>query len=225
MQKNLKTVRLVLFDLDGTLADTGRDMANALNVLLGNHGKPPVSYDRVRPYVSGGTPALLKIGFGVTPEAPEFEKLRQEFLNIYANNLCNETILFEGMPEFLEQCRNRNVKWGVVTNKPENLSRMLLDSLGVGKQAASIVGGDTLTVRKPNPEPVLHACKQAETSPEFAMYVGDAERDIVAGKKAGLETIAVTYGYIPPDEFPDKWGANHIAHSPGQVADILWNSS
>lgn len=221
----MNTFDLVLFDLDGTLADTGQDMASALNLLLKKHSKPPIPYDKIRPYVSGGTPALIGIGFGLTPENPEFKHLREMFLEIYEDNLCVKTVLFPGMSDILAECSKREIPWGVVTNKPEYLTRPLLEQMGIAEQAACIVGGDTLEVRKPNPEPVLHACRIAERNAKSSVFVGDAERDVRAGRSAGLSTIVAGYGYIPPDENPATWGANWIADSVEQVADFLWNTN
>ena len=214
--------QLVLFDLDGTLADTAPDMAATLNRLRTKNSKKTIPREQLRPYVSGGTPALLRIGFGLTPETSEYTSLRKEFLDIYEENICAETELFPGMSELLDMCKDSGVLWGVVTNKPEYLTVQLLRQIGIVDHAACIVGGDTLPERKPSPLPILHACELAKIQPWQAVYIGDAQRDIQAGRDAGLETIAVTYGYIPPEDDPESWGANRIVHTATEIAAHLW---
>ncbi len=224
MPANLNQFELVLFDFDGTIADTARDMINALNMLLHKESRPAVDYETLRPFVSNGTPALLKHGFGCSPEDAEFEGLRQEFLQIYNDNLCVYTVLYPGTDSILQQCGDTGVAWGIVTNKPEFLTRIIVDHLGLSESVACIIGGDTLKLRKPDPAPVVHACELTGTEPDSAIFVGDSWRDIEAGRKAGLTTVGATYGYIPPDDNPELWGADYTIDSIEQVADILWGN-
>lgn len=224
MPAHLNNYELVLFDFDGTLADTARDMVNALNSLLSVNSLAPVDYETVRPQVSNGTPALLRIGFGCSPGDAQYEPLRRGFLEIYESNLCVHTALYPGMDAILQQCEATETAWGVVTNKPEYMTRLIVEQLGLTDKAACIVGGDTLKLRKPDPAPVLHACECVGISPDMAVFVGDSGRDIEAGRTAGLTTIGVTYGYIPPDDSPQAWGADHLVSSIAEIADLLWKN-
>ena len=225
MSANLNRYELVLFDFDGTIADTARDMINALNLQLRSKSRPSVNYDKLRAYVSNGTPALLHKGFGCSPGDCEYESLRQEYLRIYRDNLCVLTQLYTGTDAILQQCENTGIAWGIVTNKPEHLTRLIVDHLELSDRVACIVGGDTLKQRKPDPAPVIHACRLAGSSPESAIFVGDSWRDIEAGRRAGLTTVGATYGYIPPDDDPNQWGADYTIDSITEMTRILWANS
>ncbi len=215
---------LVLFDFDGTMAHTAHDMINALNMLLSQHDKPAVAYKDLRAHVSNGTPALLRHGFGCGPGDPEFEPLRDEFLEIYQRHLCIDTVLYPGFDALLARLDDTGIAWGIVTNKPEHLTRQIVAHLGIASRVACIVGGDTLKQRKPDPEPVTHACKLAGSAPEKSVYIGDSWRDIEAGRRAGLTTVGVSYGYIPPDDDPQQWGADIVIHAVEDIAGMLWNN-
>lgn len=217
-QQHLKTV---LFDLDGTLADTAPDLADALNAVLLNNGKDALPFEQIRPVVSHGGMALVSLGFGIEPEHPEFESLRQQLLQLYAGNIANKTRLFPGMAELLNSIESAGMNWGVVTNKPAWLTDPLLDALQLSQRAVSIVSGDTLAERKPHPSPLLYACEQAGSQGFECVYVGDAERDIVAGHKAGMQTIVALFGYIGTEDRPDTWGADVLLESPQEIREWL----
>ena len=217
-QRHLKTV---LFDLDGTLADTAPDLADALNAVLLNNGKDALPFEQIRPIVSHGGMALVSLGFGIEPEHPEFESLRQQLLQLYAGNIANKTRLFPGMAELLNSIESAGLNWGVVTNKPAWLTDPLLDALQLSERAVSIVSGDTLAERKPHPSPLLYACEQAGSQGFECVYVGDAERDIVAGHKAGMQTIVALFGYIGTEDQPDTWGADVLLESPQEIREWL----
>lgn len=217
-QRHLKTV---LFDLDGTLADTAPDLADALNAVLLNNGKNALPFEQIRPVVSHGGMALVSLGFGIEPEHPEFESLRQQLLQLYAGNIANKTRLFPGMAELLNSIESAGLNWGVVTNKPAWLTDPLLDALQLSQRAVSIVSGDTLAERKPHPSPLLYACEQAGSQGFECVYVGDAERDIVAGHKAGMQTIVALFGYIGTEDRPDTWGADILLESPQEIREWL----
>lgn len=214
--------RLALFDLDGTLADTARDMANALNILRERHRKDAIPFRSLRPHVSNGTPALLRIGFGCTPGEDRFEELRKDFLDVYEKNICVYSGLFPGMRSLLDQCIESGMYWGIVTNKPEYLTNLLVDRLGLADSAVCIIGGDSLPQRKPHPLPIRHACGLTDVSPENCIFVGDSIRDIQAGSRAGVDTLAVTYGYIPPGDEPQSWGADFIVDTVPEMSTIIW---
>lgn len=217
----MSDIRTVLFDLDGTLVDTAPDMAHALNLLLREQDRDILPFDTIRPHVSHGALALVRLGFTLAPDDAALEPLRQRFLEIYADNLCRETHLFPGIPQLLAQLHAKGLNWGIVTNKPAYLTEPLVAQLGLAQEAACIVSGDTTNNRKPHPEPMLHACAAAGSTPAQSVYVGDAERDIQAGNEAGMQTVVALFGYIPDDEDPEQWGANALIRAPMEVIDFL----
>ncbi len=216
-----RPIRAVLFDLDGTFADTAPDLGRALNRTLALHGEPVLPLDLIRPHVSHGARALICFGFRLTPEAPRFEPLRQDLLRFYTEEICVETRLFPGMAELVEELEARGVRWGIVTNKPARFTDPLMEQLGYARRAACVVSGDTLEFSKPHPAPILHACDLAGATPEECIYVGDAERDIEAGRRAGTRTLAALFGYIGGDDRCEEWGADGMVASPGEIIDWI----
>ncbi len=214
-------IRTVLFDLDGTLADTAPDLAHALNALLVEEGKTALPYETIRPEVSHGASALVTLGFGQKPGDSDFDRLRQRFLVLYTENLCRHTRLFEGIPSLLQTLQKQGINWGVVTNKPAFLTDPLMAQLKPEPAPACVVSGDTVANRKPHPEPMLHACTAAGSRPEQCLYVGDAERDILAGRHAGMKTLVALFGYISQNETPQNWGADGMIRAPGDILDWL----
>ena len=215
------TITTVLFDLDGTLADTGPDLADALNVVLAERNQPTLPYDRVRPHVSHGANAMLKLGFGLTPDHDGFLPLRERFLAIYRDNIARHTRLFPGMDTVLDTLEARQLRWGVVTNKPGWLTEPLMRELGLAHRAACIVSGDTTANRKPHPEPMLYACRVTASLAPQCLYIGDARRDIEAGRRAGMATLAALFGYIGEDDLPEQWGADDMIEKPEQILEWL----
>jgi phosphoglycolate phosphatase len=211
----------VLFDLDGTFADTAGDLAFALNQTLARYRRPPLAFDTIRPFVSHGGAALVRLGFAMEPDDPGFEERRRYLLDVYRDNLCRETRLFDGLDTLLERLEQHRIPWGIVTNKPAWLTAPLMDALGMTPRAASIVSGDTCANRKPHPEPVLHACAQMAVDPGRCVYVGDAERDIAAGRAAGTPTVAALYGYLLPDDEPESWNADAAVTDPSDLAAVM----
>ncbi len=213
--------QLILFDLDGTFADTAPDMAAALNLLRRRHGRPPLPLARIRPFASHGAAGLLKVGFDLTPADPVFEPLRQEYLRIYETILVEETAPFPGMVELLEALETRGLPWGIVTNKASALAKPLLEQLGFLERAHCLVCGDTTRRPKPAPDPLLYACDVIGVAPEHSWYIGDTERDIQAGLAAGMRTLAAMFGYLGPNEDPRHWGAHGLIRHPLEVLDWL----
>ncbi|MGQ9659807.1 MAG: HAD family hydrolase [Thermochromatium sp.] len=211
---------LVLFDLDGTFADTAPDMAAALDTLRCRHGRPPLPFSQVRPYASHGAPGLLKIGFGLTPGDPDYEPLHHEYLRIYESALVARTVPFPGMVELVDALDARGLPWGIVTNKATALAKPLLAQLGFLDRLACLVCGDTTPRPKPHPDPLLYACDLVGIAPERGWYVGDAERDIQAGLAAGMGTLAALFGYLGPDDDPHTWGAHGMIEHPLQL--LVW---
>jgi phosphoglycolate phosphatase len=209
----------VLFDLDGTLADTAPDLAYALNEVLRERGGVALPYDEIRPVVSHGAMALIRLGFGFGPEEPRFATLRQRLLEIYRENLTTGTRLFPGMEAVLDGIESRGMKWGVVTNKPAWLTDPLLEQLGVAHRAAAIVSGDTLPQRKPHPAPMFLACRHARSEPSHCLFVGDAERDIEAGRNAGMSTLVALFGYLGKEDDPERWGADGMVENAAEILE------
>lgn len=216
-------IKAVLFDLDGTLADTAPDLGYAINRMREARGLAPLPVEATRPVASLGARGLLGVGFGITPEHPDYPALREEFLQLYERNLCRRTRLFPGMSELIDAIEARRLRWGVVTNKAERFARPLLDLLHVGKRAACVIGGDSTGNIKPHPEPLLAASRALALTPESCVYVGDDRRDIDAGRAAGMRTVAVTYGYLNGGA-PETWGADAVIEQPLELLRYLQNS-
>jgi phosphoglycolate phosphatase len=217
---NSKQFEAVFFDLDGTLIDTAPDMVATLVDIQRSEGRKPAEYEVARNYVSHGAAGLVKLGF---PEVngQEHERLRVEFLDRYESAVCVHSTLFPGLGSLLDDLDARGLPWGIVTNKPERMTRPLLQAMALDRRSVSTVCGDTIAERKPDPAPLLLACRQADVRPELAVYVGDAERDIEAGRRAGMATISANYGYIPDNEDPSDWKADDAARDPEELAQIL----
>lgn len=211
------TVRHVLFDLDGTLVDTAPDLAWALNRTLVQRGRAPLPFKKIRPSVSLGGVALVKLGFELDETDPEFTPVRNEFLAIYRDNLATHSRLFPGMEQVLDRLEQAGIAWGIVTNKPAWLTDPLTQALQLDTRTPCIVSGDTLAQRKPHPAPLLHACQLLQCAPRETLYVGDARRDVEAGESAGMATLVASYGYIDANEDPASWGADGCIDSPEDV--------
>ncbi len=214
---NSETIKTVLFDLDGTLADTAPDLVNALNHVRKIHGKKILTFEQVRPIVSHGTAALIQYGFELSPNDNAYEKISAKLLDYYRNNIATETRLFPGMEEVLETIEASGRNWGVVTNKPSWLTEPLMEALQLNERAACIISGDTLSTHKPDPAPMHFASKVARSSSQDCLYIGDAERDIEAGRRAGMKTLAALFGYIGKNDDPTNWGADGLIASPSEI--------
>lgn len=214
-------IQAVLFDLDGTVADTAPDLAYAANSLRLADGVPPLSIEILRPVASQGARGLLKEAVGLTPDDPGFEHARLRFLSFYEHNLCVHTKLFPGIPQLLEGIEARGLPWGIVTNKVEFFALPLMNQLGLGKRCSITVGGDTTSNPKPAPDPLLHAAKAINVVPEACLYVGDDLRDIQAAHAAGMTSVAVRWGYLGEGLPIEKWQAHHIVRTPKDLHDLL----
>lgn len=212
------TPRCLLFDLDGTLVDTAPDLAATLNTLRAEHGLAPLDFDLIRPHVSHGARAMVRVGFGIGEEDARFSALRERFLALYRDRLMVHSRLFAGMEELLAAVESRGVKWGIVTNKPAWLTEPLAAGLGLAERAACIISGDSTRNRKPHPEPLLHASALVGIAPERCLYVGDARRDVEAGRAAGMRTLVALFGYLGTDDRPHEWEADGLIDHP---LDIL----
>lgn len=215
------TIRAVLFDLDGTLADTAPDLAGALNRLLEERGRAPVSLARARPMTSSGARGMLGVGFGIDPAHDEYEALKMRFLDLYAERICDATRLFDGVPELLAALDARPMAWGIVTNKAERFTMALLAAIGLASRAACIVGGDTAARAKPHPDPLLHAARALDIPPPQCLYVGDDVRDVQSARAAGMPVVAAAWGYLGDGGDPVLWEADGVIHHPCEVLNYV----
>lgn len=214
-------IRAVLFDLDGTLIDSAPDLAGATNDMLTARGLPEVPFERLRPMVGAGARGMMGVAFGVAPGEPLFPSLRDEFFDRYEQRLLRETAPFDGIATMLQSLEDDGLKWGIVTNKSERFALPLARGLGWSSQAAAVIGGDTTPHAKPHPEPLLEAARRAGVDPRACVYVGDDARDILAGRAAGMATVAVRWGYLGDGEAIEAWGADVVLDSPAELLEWL----
>ena len=219
MRRSLPVPRAVLFDLDGTLADTAPDLANAVNRMRQDRGLPLTPYELLRPMASAGARGLIGVAFGIQPDDADFEAMRTEFLANYEAQIAEQTVLFEDIVALLTKIESNDQHWGIVTNKPLRYTDALLPLIGLAHAACSI-SGDTTPHAKPHPEPLFEAARRLQLAPEQCWYVGDDLRDIQAGKAAGMATIAAGWGYCGMSE-PTNWDADFIAGSPREIIELL----
>jgi N-acetyl-D-muramate 6-phosphate phosphatase len=212
--------RAVFFDLDGTLLDTAPDMVGAVNALRIEQSLDPLPFERVRNQVSHGATAVVRTAFPHASEA-DFLALRDRFLALYRPRVAQESRPFPGVAAVLDALENDGIAWGVVTNKPAWLAEPLLEALGLRTRAVTVVSGDTLPEKKPHPRPLLHAAGHARAAPGDCIYVGDAERDVIAGRAAGMRTLVACFGYIGPMDDPRAWPADGWLDSPGDMLAYL----
>ena len=210
-------IEAVLFDLDGTLADTAPDMARTVNEMRIRRSLAPVPLEKVRPHVSKGARGMLLGAFEITTEHPDFAAMREEFLTLYADNLDVDTVLFPEMAELLEALESRGLPWGVVTNKFERYARPVMHGLGLGQRSRVLVGGDTCARAKPFPDPLLHATQQLGIEAARTLYIGDDSRDVDAARAAGMPVLVAGYGYLGDGPPALTWGADAIVDSPAQI--------
>lgn len=214
-------IEAVLFDLDGTLVDSAPDLAAAADKLRTDRGLPSLPYEVYRPMAGAGARGMVGVAFGLTPEDAEFLPLRDEFLANYERCLTERTFAFDGVAEMLARLQAMALPWGVVTNKAMRFTAPLTRAMPLFAHAAAIVGGDTTPHAKPHPEPLFEAARRMQIAPERCVYVGDDERDIVAGLAAGMRTVAATYGYLGARCDVDQWGAHAQINSPHALLQLL----
>lgn len=200
-------VSAVLFDLDGTLADSAGDLAAAVNRMRRERGLAPVAVAALRPHASAGARGLIGAGMGIAPDDAEYPMLRDQFLAHYAAGLAETTALFAGTSALLDALDARGLPWGIVTNKAQRFTALVVDALGLRERARAIVSGDTTAHSKPHPAPLLHAAGLLGIDPARCVYVGDDLRDVIAGNAAGMATIVAEYGYLGEAGCADGWPA------------------
>ncbi|NIW25528.1 MAG: HAD-IA family hydrolase [Gammaproteobacteria bacterium] len=207
----------VLFDLDGTLVDTAPDLCAVLTALLSRHSRPPLPYAVARNEVSNGAIGMIRTAFADARSEEEIERLRLDFLEIYLEGVCINSRIFSGLDDILQRLEELRYPWGIVTNKPHAMTEPLLQALGLDSRPACVISGDRLPVRKPHPAPLRLAAEEIGFDPAQCVYVGDAQRDIEAGRAAGMATIAAAYGYIRQNEDPVDWGADLVIRHPDEL--------
>ena len=222
MSKLFSPYEGIFFDLDGTLADTAPDLVAATNKLLVARNLAPKPYEFLRPYASAGARGLLEGAFGISPDHEDFVALRDEFFSNYEKALLVDSELFDGIEHLLDQMDAAKVPWGIITNKSERFTNPLTDLMGLRQRAISTVSGDTTPHSKPHPEPILHAARSTNIDPTKSIYVGDDIRDVIAGKAAGMRTVAAAYGYCGCKEPPEAWGADYIINHPSDLLEIIF---
>ena len=218
---DLSKIAAVLFDLDGTLVDSAPDLAAAADQMRIARGLPSLPYELYRPMTGAGARGMLGVAFNVNPLDAAYEDLRDEFFVDYAACMTQRTAAFDGVPELIEQIRLRHLHWGVVTNKAARFTVPLTRSMPLFASARAMVSGDTTPHSKPHPEPLLEAARRIGVLPTQCLYVGDDERDVVAGLAAGMKTVAATYGYLGNKAKVDAWGAHAQINSPLELLQLL----
>jgi N-acetyl-D-muramate 6-phosphate phosphatase len=214
-------VRAVLFDLDGTLIDSAPDLAAAADGMRVSRGLPPKSLEAYRPHAGSGARGMLHVAFGIGAGHADYDQFREEFFLRYEACLTQRTRPFGEVEELLLSILNRGLLWGIVTNKAQRFADPIVRSLRLFDSASTVVCGDTTAFAKPHPEPLLEAARQLSLSPAHCIYVGDDERDIVAGRCAGMRTVAASYGYLGHEAHVASWGADAEVSSPLQVLQLL----
>ncbi len=207
----------MLFDLDGTLLDTAPDLISSLNYALKHEGFNPVPVATIKPYVSYGAVVMIKQSITDAIPVNQQNKLLTLMLDHYETNIAIDTDYFSGIPAVLEKLERKKIKWGIVTNKRSRFTNRLVSSFGLDLRADCIISGDSTAHPKPNPLPLLTACKQSDVLPQNCIYIGDALHDIEAGKQARMRTIVATYGYLKSDDQPDTWGADALINHPDEL--------
>jgi len=209
-------INTILFDLDGTLIDTAPDLAYALNTLLEEAGLEAKPFEKIKPLVAFGGKALIKFGFNCDEEHPDFVRRHQKLLEIYTNNIDLNSKPFEGVSALIKTLKDQQINWGIVTNKPENLTHLLLQKLNIN--ADVVVCGDTLEFSKPHPAPLLYACAQLAVDPRRCIFVGDDKNDMLAGSNAGIKTVAVTYGYGKVEQ---NWNYDYKINHAQELLELI----
>jgi N-acetyl-D-muramate 6-phosphate phosphatase len=215
------SIKAVLFDLDGTFADTAPDLAAALNYTRATRHLPPLPLSEIRPQASHGTRGLFKAGFSIGPEHPDYSALREIFLDYYERNICVHTRLFGDTAALVEELEGRGMPWGIVTNKPHRFTLPLMQALGYAERAACLISGDTCARAKPHPDPLLKASEIMGALAANCLYLGDDLRDMQAANAAGMRGIIASYGYVSDDASVENWHAQGSIDSPCGLLQYL----
>jgi phosphoglycolate phosphatase len=221
MMRTFNDILAVLFDLDGTLVDSAPDLGGAADQMRLDRGLPSLSFELYRPMAGAGARGMLGVAFGISPDHPDYEVLREEFFANYERRLTQRTFAFDGVADLIDEVNQRQLLWGVVTNKSARFTDPLTRAMPLFATAKTIVSGDTTPHAKPHPAPLLEAARQLGVAPAQCLYVGDDERDVVAGLAAGMYTVAATYGYLGRKTDVQAWGAHAEINSPMELLQLL----
>ena len=214
-------IRAILFDLDGTLIDSAPDLGAAADQMRVSRGMPSLPMADYRPHAGSGARGMLRVAFGMSPEDAQFADMREEFFQNYERRMTQDTEIFDGVEEMLTNIVARQLQWGVVTNKSKRFTEPLSRQMSLFASAGAVVSGDTTPHSKPHPEPLLEAARRIGVAPEHCVYVGDDERDIIAGKAAGMYTVAAVYGYLGEKQSVEHWQADDVIESPHELLKRL----
>ena len=217
----IRGIQAVLFDLDGTLIDSAPDLGAAADEMRTDRGMVSISQERYRPMAGAGARGMLGVAFDITPDAPEFEVLKEEFFVKYENRMLDNTLAFDGVAQLIAALTAAGVSWGVVTNKSARFTDPLTAAMPLFATAGAVVSGDTTPFSKPHPEPLFEAARRLRVDPAACMYVGDDERDIVAGRAAGMRTVAAVYGYMGAQADATRWQADAMISFPMELMALL----
>ena len=217
----VSSIHAVLFDLDGTLVDSAPELGAAADKMRVDRGLPSLPLAQYRPMAGAGARGMLGVAFGITPDMPDFAALREEFFRNYEARMLLNTHVFEGVAELIGSLQNQQLAWGIVTNKSKRFTEPLVRSIDVFSSAGAVVSGDTTPFSKPHPEPLFEAARRLELDPARCIYVGDDERDIIAGRAAGMRTVAATYGYMGATSDAALWRADGAIDSPAALLQWL----
>jgi phosphoglycolate phosphatase len=214
-------IAAVLFDLDGTLIDSAPDLAGSVNAMLQQRGQVPLPYEALRPHAGSGARGMLAAAFGVTPAMAAYETLKDEFYRAYEMRMLEQTRLFDAVAALLDALDARLLPWGIVTNKALRFAQPGTHALGLLQRSRALVAGDSTPHTKPHPAPLLEAARRMGLAPERCVYIGDDPRDVLAGRAAGMATLAAAWGYLGPDSPPHAWGADRVLDHPGELLQWL----
>lgn len=214
-------VNALFFDLDGTLLDTAPDLATAINIVLGARGQAPLSLEEIRPTIAKGTRSMVWGAFGIDPQHPDYEAIKNDLFTAYQDNLTKQTSYFDGMETVLNYLDDKHLPWGIVTNKPGWLATPLIEYFELNKRSRCLISGDTLAKKKPDPDPLFHACTLTGVSPTSSLYIGDSESDVQAAKAAGMLAMVAAYGYLEHDSQPHTWQADAMIDAPLEIIEWL----
>jgi phosphoglycolate phosphatase len=216
-----ENIQAVLFDLDGTLIDSAPDLGAAVDKMRVDRGMPSLPLLHYRPMAGAGARGMIALAFGFTPEHPEYDAMKEEFFRNYEACMTKRTFAFEGVVQMIDALVAAPLPWGVVTNKSKRFAEPLTQAMPLFKTAAVVISGDTTPYAKPHPEPLFEAARRLGIDPTVCVYVGDDERDIVAGHAAGMKTVAATYGYLGVQSDVQKWQAHANIQSPLELSRLL----
>lgn len=214
--------KAIFFDLDGTLLDTAPDFFACLNAMLQENNKPPMQYDLFKQNVYGNSDTMVAYAFDMKKSHPDFEKIRLAFIEKYKKNCTKHTDYFPGMNLILDQCDEKKIPWGIITNKPTDLTLLVLNHFDLPKRAAIIICGDTLQYNKPNPAQLLYACEKVNIKPNQAVYIGDLKTDVIAAKTAFMQSVIMAFGYQAPHAKIADWNADFVAQDSLELEKFLF---